>query len=97
MALIDLLGRRWTLRVLWELRGARLSFRALQEACGGMSPTVLNERLRELRESRLVDQTPSDGYGLTPLGRELIDRFLPLVDWSKRWARTIPTDPGRAT
>ena len=51
MALMDLLGRRWTLRVIWELRDGRLTFRALQEACGGLSPTVLNQRVRELRRA----------------------------------------------
>ncbi|HZP35615.1 MAG TPA: helix-turn-helix domain-containing protein [Methylomirabilota bacterium] len=89
MALLDLLGRRWTLRVVWELREGRLTFRALQEACGGVSPTVLNQRLRELRESGLVDAEGAAGYGLTPLGRELIRRTLPLVAWSTRWAAAV--------
>ena len=87
MALLDLLGQRWTLRVVWELRAGRLTFRALQEACDGMSPTVLNGRLKALRESGLVDQVGSEGYGLTPLGGELLEVFLPVVEWSKRWAR----------
>ena len=87
MALIDLLGRRWALRIIWELRETRRTFRALQEACGGVSPTVLNARLAELRLGRLVDAAGGGGYGLTPLGRELIEVFLPLVEWSRRWAR----------
>ena len=57
MALMDLLGRRWALRVIWELRDGRLTFRALQEACGGVSPTVLNQRVRELR-GRAACSTP---------------------------------------
>lgn len=89
MALLDLLGRRWALRVLWELRDAHLTFRALQQACGGTSPTVLNERLRELREAALVELDPELGYGLSPLGRELVERFVPLVAWSERWAREL--------
>jgi len=89
MALMDLLGRRWTLRVIWELRAGRLTFRALQEACGGVSPTVLNERLRELRESGLVDSAGARGYGLTARGRGLIEQFLPLVAWSTRWAAAV--------
>jgi DNA-binding HxlR family transcriptional regulator len=98
MALIDLLGRRWALRVVWELRDGHLTFRALQEACDGVSPTVLNDRLRELRDSRLIDLTP-EGYGLTALGQELRTVFLPLVEWSKRWARARPANAseGRAT
>ena len=89
MALMDLLGRRWSLRVIWELRDGRLTFRALQRACGGVSPTVLNERLRELRESGLVESEAATGYGLSPLGRELIDQVLPLVAWSTRWAAAV--------
>jgi DNA-binding HxlR family transcriptional regulator len=80
------------MRVIWELHDARLTFRALQEACDGVSPTVLNERLRELRESRLVDLADSGGYELTPLGRELLTVFLPLVEWSRRWARAVSTN-----
>ena len=87
MALLDLLGQRWTLRVVWELRGGRLTFRALQDACGGMSPSVLNGRLKALRDSSLVDAVGSEGYGLTPLGREFLEVFLPVVEWAKRWAR----------
>jgi DNA-binding HxlR family transcriptional regulator len=88
MALLDLLGRRWALRILWELRGERLSFRALRDACDAVSPTVLNDRLRELRDAALIDSRDTEGYGLTPLGRELSDLFLPLVRWSERWARS---------
>lgn len=85
MALLDLLGRRWTLRIIWELRETRLPFRALREACGGVSPSVLNLRLRELRESRIVDLADNDGYGLTPIGHGLREALQPLVQWSRRW------------
>ena len=88
MALLDLLGRRWTLRVLWELRGPRATFRALREACGNPSPTVLNERLKGLRDAHLVD-LDDDGYGLTELGRELFQRFMPVAEWSERWAKRV--------
>ena len=89
MLLLELLGKRWAMRVIWELRDGRHTFRSLQEACDGVSPAVLNARLRELREGRLVDlgDGDGDGYGLTPLGRELLERFLPLVGWAERWAR----------
>jgi DNA-binding HxlR family transcriptional regulator len=94
MALLDLLSRRWALRVIWELRGGRLTFRALQEACGGVSPTVLNERLRERRESGLLESAGDAGYGLTPLARELIEQFRPVVAWSARWAAALTRGRG---
>jgi DNA-binding HxlR family transcriptional regulator len=88
MALLDLLGRRWALRVVWELRGAPLTSRGLRDACGGVSPTVLNDRTRELRDAGLVELEEPGGYTLSPLGRELLQRFLPLIEWSERWARS---------
>ena len=89
MALLDLLGRRWTLRIVWELRQGRRSFRDLRTACDAVSPTVLNQRLKELREARLVELSEEEGYGLTGLGRELLDRFSPLVVWAERWGRAV--------
>ncbi|HVU02528.1 MAG TPA: helix-turn-helix domain-containing protein [Polyangiaceae bacterium] len=91
MALIDLLGRRWTLRVLWELRDGPLVFRALQEACGGLSPSVLSQRLSELREVRLVETRDPEGYALTPLGAELVSELLPVSRWAERWSRALAT------
>jgi DNA-binding HxlR family transcriptional regulator len=86
MAALDLLGRRWALRVLWELRSGSLTFRALRDACGGVSPTVLNTRLAELREAGVIE-IGADGYALTPLGRDLCAALAPLQQWSQRWAR----------
>ena len=86
MALLDLLGRRWALRVIWELRSERLSFRELQERCAGMSSSVLNDRLRELREADIVSLAPG-GYELTKEGQELLGAYGPLQAWAKRWAR----------
>lgn len=91
MALLDLLGRRWTLRVLWELRGDRvLSFRALQAACDDVSPTVLNRRLAELRSADIV--TRDDGYRLSQRGHSLVTALAPLNDWAQSWlASSEPT------
>ena len=85
MALLDLLGRRWTLRILWELRDGSLTFRALQ-AAAETNPSVLNVRLRELREAHIVEHGP-EGYGLTPHGQELLKLFLPLHVWAEDCAR----------
>ena len=85
MILLDLLGRRWTLRILWELRDGPLTFRALQTACEQVSPTVMNDRLRELREAGFVVLRKSEGYALTKLAEELGDLLVPMDDLAKRW------------
>jgi DNA-binding HxlR family transcriptional regulator len=87
MAALDLLGRRWALRVLWELRDGRpATFRELRERCDSMSTSVLNQRLRELREAGLVEMGDG-GYRLTPAGARLHQALTPLDTWAKRWAR----------
>ena len=85
MALLDLLGRRMALRILWELREERLTFRALQSAAE-TNPSVLNARLAELREADLVEHADG-GYALTPLGADLLETFLPLHAWAEAWAK----------
>jgi DNA-binding HxlR family transcriptional regulator len=87
MALLDLLGRRWTLRIIWELREGALTSRALRTACDEASPTVLNERLKELREAGFVELGDGGGYALTALGRELRETFLPLHHFAERWSK----------
>lgn len=82
MVLLDLLGRRWALRILWELHlHPGVSFRALRERCADVSPSVLNTRLTELREARLI--ALEDGYVLTPEGRELGAMLVPLYHWAE--------------
>lgn len=90
MALLDLLGRRWVLRIVWELRDEPRRFRDLQDATGA-SPTIINSRLAELREAKLVELDADAGYRLTALGRELLRLFLPLHVWSEKWAKAVAT------
>ena len=87
MALLDLLGRRWTLRILWELREGPLTSRALRTACDEASPTVVQTRLTELREAGLIELVHGDGYRLTELGKELRETFLPLHRFAERWSK----------
>ena len=89
MLLLDLLGRRWVLRLVWELREEPKRFRELQDAIGA-SPTIINARLAELRAAKLVELDEASGYRLTTLGTELLRLFLPLHVWSEKWARHLP-------
>ena len=88
MALFDLLGRKWNMRILWELRGQALSFRALQSHCDDMSPSVLNSRLKQLTESKLLVST-ENGYTLTALGASLMSTLDPLREWSGTWEEAL--------
>jgi DNA-binding HxlR family transcriptional regulator len=87
MVLLDVLGRRGALRVLWELRGDPLTFRALQEACD-TNPGSLNVRLKELRELGIIDHQDG-GYRLSERGRGLLDVLKILQVWSEQWAAEL--------
>jgi len=88
MAALDLLGRRWTLRVIWELHqhGDPIGFRDLQRRCDAMSSSVLSTRLAELREAGIAAPTTESTWHLTPLGTDLVTAMGPLLDWSRVWA-----------
>jgi DNA-binding HxlR family transcriptional regulator len=87
MVVLDLLGRRWTLRVLWELREApAASVRELRDRCDGMSSSVLWQRLRELREAGLVETLEGGGLQLTDDGRSLARQVAGLEQWAQDWA-----------
>jgi DNA-binding HxlR family transcriptional regulator len=86
MAALDLFGRRWSLRVVWELNDGPLGFRALQQRCENMSSSVLRQRLTELTDARLVEQHPDTSYALTALGHGAYQALRPLVRWSTHWA-----------
>lgn len=88
MAVFDLLGRKWNMRIMWELNSDSLSFRGIQEQCDGMSPSVLNTRIKQLTEAKLIFTT-SEGYKLTELGLSLMKTLNPLRDWAAEWEEEI--------
>jgi len=90
MRVLELLGRRWSLRVLWELRDGPLTFRALREACDDVSPSSLNQRLTDLRALGVVERG-EDGYALTRQGARLGQIVLEL----HRWAEATQRKPSR--
>ncbi|MEM6495535.1 MAG: helix-turn-helix domain-containing protein [Pseudomonadota bacterium] len=89
MALFDLLGRSWAMGTIWQLsEGGPATFRELQQRCEGVSPTVLNKRLKELRAAGLIEHA-SSGYALTPIGRRLFEKLKPMKSWADKWARSF--------
>lgn len=92
MVLLDLLGRRAALGVLWALADGPASFRALQERAGGLAASTLNTRLAELRGVDLVTRTDA-GYSLTVDGVELLAAGEPLVGWVNEWAAKFDLPP----
>lgn len=88
MALLDLLGRTWSLGIIWHLNTAPATFRELQDRCEQISPSLLNTRLKELKSLSIIT-TNEQGYTLTEQGQHLFNIISPLGQWSKSWAQQI--------
>jgi DNA-binding HxlR family transcriptional regulator len=99
--LFERLECRYALRVLWALRdGHPQTFRLLQDSVGGITPNTLNTRIKELRESGLLDHG-NDGYKVTPTGADLLKRISDLQIFASRWvssqSKTASTIGTKAT
>ncbi|GAB3598049.1 winged helix-turn-helix transcriptional regulator [Microbacterium tumbae] len=84
----SVLGKRWNGMIVSTLGTEPASFAALRRSVGGISDTVLSDRLTELAQAGLVARTVESGppvsvsYALTDSGRGL----LPILDQLGRWA-----------
>ena len=88
MALLDLLGRTWALGVIWNLSRGPATFRQLQARCEQISPSLLNTRLKELKQLNIIE-VADEGYKLSDQGSALFEIISPLSGWSKGWAVDI--------
>lgn len=82
--LFDLLGRRWALRIIWELGTDGLTYRELATRIPDMSTSSLTQRLRDLRAAHLVEHERGSGYRLTSLGADVLARLQGLQEWASR-------------
>lgn len=85
----ELLGHKWIMRIIWELRDGPLTFRGLQAACDDLSPSVLNDRLKRLEDALLVEKGSPGGYAMTDCGLELLKLYKPLNDWAVNWQKQL--------
>jgi DNA-binding HxlR family transcriptional regulator len=93
----DFLGKRWNGVVLGNLREGPAGFRELSRAIGGISDSVLSDRLSDLARAGLIARTVDEGpplavsYALTDRGNALI----PALEQISLWAQEhLPDDGG---
>jgi DNA-binding HxlR family transcriptional regulator len=92
----EFLGKRWNGVVLGNLREGPAGFRELSRAIGGISDSVLSDRLSDLGAAGLIARTVDEGpplavsYALTDRGAALI----PALEQISLWAQEhlVPDD-----
>lgn len=93
---LDIVGDRWTLLVLRDLRRGHTKFADLLMSLQGISPTVLSERLQSLEQDGIVarrfysDHPPRAEYVLTPRGDSLAPVLQALYAWGTEHAPRPP-------
>ncbi len=80
---LDVLGRRWAMRLIWELRRSTLTFSELRERTG-ISPSVLSARLGELVEAGILERDSGRRYRLSGRGRELARILYDVNRWAEQ-------------
>ncbi len=87
-AAMDVLGPKWTARIIRELAGRPKRFSELERAIEGINPRILCQRITLLEEKEVVvvacgcsPQRPV--YELTEKGRGLLPALRSMAEWSK--------------
>jgi DNA-binding HxlR family transcriptional regulator len=85
---LALIADKWAVLVITTLAGGTRRYNALRRDLAGVSQKMLTQTLRDLECNGLVERTvypdtpPRVEYGLTPLGRTLVEALTVLRDWA---------------
>jgi len=89
-ATLALVGQKWVLRIVYELRDGRRRFNDLAATVGGCNSRTLRDRLRALEVAGILARhevatnPPWVEYELTPRGLELACAVEELGAWGER-------------
>ncbi|HEV2583766.1 MAG TPA: helix-turn-helix domain-containing protein [Ktedonobacteraceae bacterium] len=91
-----LLGDKWTLMIVYNLRHGKRRFGELLEVLGNISPKTLSQRLKQLEEIRLVERRayaeipPRVEYLLTDRGLMLTNILKAIQEFGENCLSDIP-------
>jgi DNA-binding HxlR family transcriptional regulator len=85
---LALIADKWAVLIITTLAGGTRRYNALRRELASVSQKMLTQTLRDLECNGLVQRTvypdtpPRVEYGLTPLGRTLVEALTVLRDWA---------------
>jgi DNA-binding HxlR family transcriptional regulator len=86
-SVVDIIGRKWNLLIIWQLRDSTLRFSELQSRMCGINSKTITKHLRDLEQHTIITRTvypevpPRVEYSLTERGRAI----LPIIDAMLEW------------
>ena len=91
-AALNVLGRKWVMRIIRALGDRTQRFCELQDALGGANSATLSQRLKMLEDEGLIERRaisavpPWVEYSLTAKGSDLRGAIAGIDRWADRWA-----------
>lgn len=89
-AVLDLLGGKWKILILYHLVGGRRRFGELRRLVGDVSEKMLSQQLKEMAADGLVRRIdfrtipPHVEYELTAFGKDLSGALQPICAWGSQ-------------
>ena len=87
----DIIGAKWKILIIWELRENEKRFREIQKSIGKITDKMLTKQLRELEIAELISRKvypevpPRVEYSLTLLGKSILPVIEMLEEWGKQY------------
>ncbi len=84
-----LLGGKWKGSILWHLKDGPVRFNDLARQLGGASKKMVNQRLKEMEASGLLERRVLStrpiavAYSITDFGRSALDVLDQLREWAE--------------
>ena len=94
---VTLIGSKWKLLILRNLKGRAWRFNELKKDLNGISQKVLTDSLRSMESDGIVIRTvyaevpPRVEYSLSTLGKSM----LPIIDVMAEWGRNYQKQLGK--
>ena len=87
---VDIIGKKWNLIIIWHLKSGTLRFSELQGRMCGINSKTITKHLRDLEQHDILTRTvypevpPRVEYSLTSRGEDI----LPIIDAMLHWGDT---------
>jgi len=94
-AALDVIGGKWKVLIIWNLKQGATRFGELKREVPGISEKMLIQSLKEMELDRIVlrqdfkEVPPRVEYSLTEFGKTLYEALAPLCDWGTQHMERI--------
>ncbi|MCX7920786.1 MAG: helix-turn-helix transcriptional regulator [Clostridia bacterium] len=92
---LDIIGGRWKVLILWHLNQGTMRFGELKKVLSGITQKMLTQQLRELEQAQIIERKvyaqvpPKVEYSSTQYGKSLQPILHMMCDWGNEYSANI--------